>query len=240
MHRIFYDGIIAPDSLVTVSGEDAIHLSVSMRSRVGDSVEICDSEKTVFVCTVTGFTKSTVTLKSDGGRPSDEEPSVKLSLYVGLPKNDKLELIIQKATELGVAEIIPFVSERTVAKPNPDKIGRLRKIAREAAGQCARGEIPYVSEPLCFEAAMKRGLEAALPLFCHEGEGTIPLSKLILGKEMTSVSIFTGPEGGFSKNEFDKAGIMGYNLVGLGRRILRCETAPLAAAAAVMLCAGEF
>lgn len=240
MHRLFFDGTIEPLSPLTVCGEDAAHLSVSMRARVGDTVEICDAERRVYLCRITGFTKQTVSLESDAGRPSQEEPAVRLSLYVGLPKNDRLELIVQKASELGVSEIIPFVSEYTVARPNPERLQRLRKIAREAAGQCARGAVPCVSETVTLDGALRRGLTAELPLFCHEGGGTRPLSELIGGRKLTSVSAFTGPEGGFSQKEFDKAASMGYNLTGLGRRILRCETAPIVLAAAVMFCAGEF
>lgn len=239
MIRVFADKAVLPNELFKIEGEDAAHLSFSLRAKKGEALTLV-FEGMEYPAVIAGFSKNTVTVLPGEGRAAGGEPAVDVTLYVGLPKGDKLELIVQKAVELGASRVVPFVAERSVVQPNPRKIERLRRVAREAAAQCGRGKVPEVGEIMGFEQALTEGIKAEIALFCHEGDGTRPLSEILKGRTFASLSAFTGPEGGFSQTEFDKANNMGYNLVWLGRRILRCETAPLCLLSVVMYSASEF
>lgn len=145
---------------------------------------------------------------------------------------------MQKATELGAASVTPYLSERCVRRPKPEKIAgetaRLSRIAAEAAKQSGRSVLPTVSAPLSFREMLREAAETELALFCYEGEGTTQLP-VILGRhpEARKIAVIVGPEGGFSPEEAAAAREAGCLLCGLGRRILRCETAPLFALAGI-------
>ena len=177
-------------------------------------------------------------------RAATTEPGVAVTLYVGLPKGDKLELIVQKATELGAARVVPFESRFCVAKMKNEaaKLERWARIAKEAAKQSGRAQVPEVLPALPFSAMCKQAAEADVALFCYErgGDALAPGSALHtrLTKAKT-VAIITGAEGGFDEQEAAQAVATGCTQVGLGPRILRCETAPLAALAAVMVLTGN-
>jgi len=239
MTRVFTDKIVFSGEPFNIVGEDVAHLSFSLRAKEGETLMLI-SRGMEYFSTITAFSKNSVTVLPGEGVPAKGEPAVKVTLYVGLPKGDKLELVTQKAVEMGATRIVPFVAERSVTEPNAKKAERLRKIAKEAASQCGRGIIPEVSTAMGFDVALAEGRKADITLFCHEGGGTVPLSEIIKERKYVSVAIFTGPEGGFSQTEFDKAKSLEYNLVWLGNRILRCETAPLCVLAAVMYSAAEF
>ena len=147
------------------------------------------------------------------------------------PKADKLEYIVQKAVELGAAEIVPFESERCIKRPAPEKAekntARLQRIASEAAKQCGRSVLPEVSAPITYSEVLKRGIEADVSIFCYEGDGTGSLKKILEGApDAKTVSVVVGCEGGFSSKEAKAAEDAGFSMANLGARILRCETAP--------------
>ena len=171
----------------------------------------------------------------DAVTPNASEPSLAVTLYMGLPKADKLEWIIQKAVELGVTAIVPVVTARSIArvdgKDAEKKRTRWQKIAAEAAGQSGRGIIPTVEAPISFKQALPR-LAAENTLLCYEGGGQ-PIGQLV-SREDTALSLVVGPEGGFDPAEVAAVTAGGGRIATLGPRILRCETAPIAALAVVM------
>lgn len=211
--------------------------------RVGERLVVC-SGGTEYDCVIRGFTAAAVSLMPEGSRDA-HEPPVRVSMYIAVPKSEKLDFCVQKCVELGASEIVPFWAEHCVVRGGSaeTKAERRRKIAAEAAKQCGRGTVPPVQPVLLFEEALRRGAAADLLLFCSERKDASPLSSLLRGagvRNVRTVSVFTGPEGGFSKKEFDKAAEIGYNMITLGNRILRCETAPLCVLSALMFAFGEF
>jgi 16S rRNA (uracil1498-N3)-methyltransferase len=159
-------------------------------------------------------------------------------------KGDKLEHVIQKATELGAYEIVAFPSSRCVSRPDDKslskKLDRWQKIAASAAEQSGRGYIPQVLTVDTYKAALERAAQADLPILFYENERATTLRMALESNKYTSVSLLTGPEGGLEASEVKQAMDAGLQICTLGKRILRCETAPLCALSAVMYDAGEF
>ena len=242
MRKLYIEEELVSGQSYTISGDDGRHLSRVLRAEVGDNIVIC-AMGTEFDCVINAVERDSVCVSVGEGRPAAGEPGVKVTLYVGLPKAEKLEHIIQKAVELGADGVVPFVAERSVARPSgreDNKSERRRKIAQEAAKQCGRGRVPFVSNILSFEQAVAQGAEADLALLCYECGGE-PLSvTLKANPNVNSVAILTGPEGGISASEYERAISLGWKTVTLGSRILRCETAPLCALSAAMYEYGEF
>ena len=237
---------VAPQDIgsasVTLTGENAAHAKVLRLSR-GDTVTVCDGCGTDYRCTVEDISSGQVNLCIDEKAPSDSEPSVFCTIYMALAKADKLEHVIQKATELGAGQIVAFPSSRCVAKIEKGaldkKLDRWQKIAASAAAQSGRGRIPRVLAVGSFEDAILQAAKADLPLFPYENEQTCSLRAAVEAAPFRTVSIVTGPEGGFSPEEAEYARQHQLKLCSLGPRILRCETAPLCALSAVLYAAGD-
>lgn len=228
---------------ITLTGEDARHIGCALRMQPGEPLTVCDGAGTDYACVLTAVQPAAVTARVLDVQPSAGEPDIQAALYMALPKADKMELIVQKATELGATEIVPFLSSRCVSRPErkalDKKCARWRKIAAEAAGQCGRGRIPAVRDCVPFETAVKLAVGAALPLMLYEAERENSLRAALTAAPLQTVSIMVGPEGGFSPEEVAQATGAGLRSVSLGTRILRCETAPLAALAAIMYQSGN-
>ena len=223
-----------------ITGEEAQHISRVLRMKKGDTVTLCDGEGTFYEAKLSDFTDKTVVAEILSSRPAETEPGVKLTIFQGVPKNPKLETIVQKATELGVVRIVPVDTVRAVAKlDKAAKVDRLRKIAKEAAKQSKRGIVPEVTESMSFKDAVKLAAEADLAIIPYEEETEVSLKKALSGKKPKTVSVMIGPEGGFEKEEILLAKDYGITSVTLGKRILRTETAPLAVSAAVLYELGE-
>lgn len=236
MPRFFLtDGSLTPDSVSAVlTGEDARHISLSLRMAVGDEVTLSDGVGNEYPCRLSSLTPTEVSVEVLGVNRSDREPSFPIHLYMAYPKGDKLELVIEKAVELGATAITPFFSSRCIRRPGEDKTARLteryNKIARAAAGQCGRAALPTVGAPLSFEAMLASARTCELTLFCYEGEGTVQLPLVLADlPRPASVAVIVGAEGGFSPEEAAAARAARCVPTGLGKRILRCETAPLVA-----------
>ncbi len=236
MPRFFLSASNISDGIVTIRGDDAAHISRSLRMKLGEHLEVCDMQKIEYDCVLEAFTSDTVTARVLSSRPSDTEPPVPIRLYQALPKSDKLDTIIQKAVECGASEIVPFESERCVVRADREggkeekKLERRSRIALEAAKQCGRGVIPRVSQPLTYEGMLREASKAEMKLFFYEGDGTVPLREYLTraapeGVLPADIAVVVGAEGGFSLRETRLAKEAGFALVGLGRRILRCETA---------------
>ena len=236
----FFLKTVEGDTL-TVSGQDAVHIRRSLRMAVGDTLTLCDGRGTDCTALIREFSGEDVVLTPLSRRKSDSEPTCAVTLYQGLPKGDKMEWIIQKAVELGVTRIVPVQMTRCVAVVNDKgradkKIARWQKIADEAAGQSGRGILPVVQDILSFKEAAAR-LSGELTLLCYEGGGK-PLSAVV-GRDTAAVSLVVGPEGGIDQSEVTRLTDGGAHLITLGKRILRCETAPLAALSALMTLTGN-
>lgn len=236
-HRYFSADI--HDGLAVLDGADAKHLCVVMRAAPGEAVTVCDGKGTDYACRVRTTAPARCELEIISCAPSASEPDVLAILYVGYPKADKLEWIIQKAVELGAARIVPFFSRYCVAAPKKEeqKNQRYNRIALEAAKQSGRGLVPQVCMPLTYKQMIEQAAACDAALFCYEAGGAPLLSRLAHG--VKTVAIVTGSEGGFSPEEAALAKEAGLLPVSLGPRILRCETAPLAALAVVMAQTGN-
>ena len=234
MPRFFLQRANINDGIVTITGDDAWHIERSLRMRPGEHVTVCDMQKRVYDCVLTEFTPDKVFARVVSEHDSDTEPPVFIRLYQALPKSDKLDTIIQKAVESGASEIVPFESERCVVRVEPSKearkLERRARISLEAAKQCGRGVIPAVREPLTFDKALEDASDCGLILFFYEGDGTKPLREVLEAipdvKAPEKIAVFIGSEGGFSLSEVERAKNAGAVVCGLGKRILRCETAP--------------
>lgn len=237
MPRFFVRTSQIDDECVTLLGDDAHHVSRSLRMAVGEEITVCDGEGKDYTCLLESFLPDRVIARVISSAPSHAEPPYLAEVYQALPKGDKLDSIIQKAVECGATRIIPFESDRCVVRVKADaeekKTERRRRIAQEAAKQCGRGVLPTVGETLSFDAALASAASATLALFCYEGEGTEPLPRLLDARRTTlfsgdtppRIAILIGSEGGFSSTEVESAKSHGMLPVGLGPRILRTETA---------------
>lgn len=228
------------ENTAIITGEEAQHISRVLRMKKGDEVTLCDGEGSFYEAVLSDFSDKTVTADILSSRRAETEPEVKLTIFQGVPKNPKLETIVQKATEIGVVRIVPMDTVRAVAKlDKASKVDRLRKIAREAAKQSKRGIVPEVTDCMSFKDAVKMAAEADLAIIPYEEETEVSLKKALTGKAPVTVSVMIGPEGGFDKEEVRLAKDAGITSVTLGKRILRTETAPLAVSAAVLYELGE-
>jgi 16S rRNA (uracil1498-N3)-methyltransferase len=237
MYRFFLPSDSVPENgHITVFGSDAAHIGFSLRMKPGEVI-IFTREGMDYRCKITAIEPDSVTARILETTPVNSEPALKLTLFQALPKADKLELIIQKCTELGIYRIVPFVSERCVvkAKNQPLKTERFRKIAEAAAKQSGRGIIPDVTDTITFRDMTERLKTFETVFFCNENGG----KRIRVNKSTKNAALIVGAEGGFSANEIKSAEAAGAHSVTLGRRILRCETAPIAATAVIMYSAGE-
>lgn len=240
MPRFFVDG--QPEGGVLVlRGENAHHAGRVLRLRPGEAVTLCDGKGTDYDCTVETLEKDAVTCRVLGSHPADTEPKQQLTLFMALPKGDKMEFIVQKAVELGVSEIVPYLSKNCVSRPDKTdkKVERWRKIAVEAAKQCGRGVLPAVHAVVPAAEAVRLAAQAETALFLYENEKQTGLRDALAGGVGKTVSLMVGPEGGFAPEEAAAAKDAGLVSVSLGTRILRCETAPVAALAAVLYAGGN-
>ncbi len=228
MQRFFVTDDAICGGVIRIEGDDARHISFSLRMKKGDTISVCAPECRLLTAVLTEFGDGFVTAEVTEEGVCTAEPPYRVRLYQALPKGDKLETIVQKAVECGVYEIVPFESRNCVAKEgnNPEKKrDRLNRIAAEAAKQCGRGILPKVMPTLSYRQMLAEAGKAELPLFCYEGKGTEPLGALVCGAER-EISVVVGSEGGFTSEEAEAAQVAGFRLCGLGERILRCETAP--------------
>ncbi|MBE6598443.1 MAG: 16S rRNA (uracil(1498)-N(3))-methyltransferase [Ruminococcaceae bacterium] len=214
---------------ITIHGNDAAHITRVLRMKPGERLVVCDSKGVEYETVILSVGEECV-LKVESEKDSLNEPPYKAVIYQALVKGDKFETVIQKGTEMGAAEFVPVVTKRCVvkldAKDSGKKVERWQRIAEEAAKQCGRGVIPTVRMPVTLKEALSQS--EGQVLFCYEGEGTVPLSKVLHSSDVPKVlSVFIGPEGGFEEDEVAFAGEKGADLCGLGRRILRTETASL-------------
>ena len=231
MPRFFVRSDAVCDNIISIVGDDARHIARSLRMAQGENITICDMQSSEYKCKILSISDILVKSLILEKHKIDAEPPFKAKLFQALPKGDKLDVVIQKSVECGVYSITPFVSEHCVVKYKKEDEGRKNerrnRIAYEAAKQCGRGIIPEVLPTLDFQNMLNIAKQSELCLFCYEGDNTVPLGSVLRRFETSpiDISVIIGSEGGFSLNEVNEAGKLGITAVGLGKRILRTETA---------------
>ncbi len=222
-----------------IDGADFSHISRSLRMKAGEKLVVSDGCGMDFDCIIEEITADRVLLKIETEKASESEADISVTLATCLLKGDKFEQVIKHSTELGVLDIIPVISENCVSRPDEkslkSKISRWQKIALEAAGQSGRGVIPTVQNATTLKVLKDRFSEFDLVLFFYEAGGA-PLGETLWdNRGFKKVLVITGPEGGFSLDEVEMLSAAGAKVITLGKRILRAETAPLAAVTGIML-----
>lgn len=233
MPRFFSEQI--DGDLAVITGEDARHITKSLRMLPGEQLTVCDGVCNEYLCEILSL-GDTVSLRVIRQKRSETEPGIRLHLYQAMPKGEKMEFIIQKAVELGAASVTPVLTSRCISRPDSKsmekKLLRYQKIASEAAKQSGRGMIPQVKPMLSFDEMLKEQAACDLSIMFYECGG-VPLQKLPLPSQ-GNIAVLVGSEGGFSEDEAERACAAGMKQATLGKRILRCETAPIAGIAIIM------
>lgn len=237
MQKLFITNEIINDTII-LNEEQSRHIAKSLRMKTGDMLTVCDGAGNDYGCIINEITKESVALSVCYRQASESEPDVKVSLYQGVPKGDKLEDIIQKCTELGIYEITPVLTKRSISRPNEKqaekKRARYQKIALEAAQQSGRGIVPEINKMESFKTAVQ-SCSADVKIIFYEGGGKSIKEIVQENKNASSFAVFIGPEGGFEKEEVDEVLSSGGINATLGTRILRTQTAPVAALTSIML-----
>lgn len=240
MPRFFVNNRQILTDCITIEKPDSVHIGRSLRMRLGDDITVC-CEGLEYGCKIRSISDENVICDIISKEISKNEPDVRVTLYQALTKGDKLETIVQKAVELGAMKICPVLTNRCVARADKNsfekKRERLQRIALEAAKQSGRGMIPQVSDLLTFEQCAQQLSENDLALICYEHGGSSLCDAGL--KNNSSIGIFIGSEGGFEQSEVELCSSKGAAVISLGRRILRCETAPIAAISIVMSLTGN-
>lgn len=232
MPRFFIDKKDVNSDTIVLTGGNAAHIAQVLRLGVNDKIVLCDGEKNDYYCKIKRILKQKaqyeVEAEIEERKENPAEPGVKITLFQGLPKADKMELIIQKSVELGVFEIVPVVTERTIVKwdkKNDIKRFRFQKVAEAAAKQSDRGIVPEIGDLVSLEEGILRAKSLDKSVVAYENEKVFTLKAFLNEFNGTSLGIFIGPEGGFSDDEIIKLRNAGIPSVTLGNRILKTETA---------------
>ncbi len=223
------------DNKIVIPCDDSNYKHITKVLRMDiDDVLYCSFDKMDYISKITDISQDEISLEVLEIIENDTEPKTFIHLFQGLPKQDKLELIIQKSVELGVSEITPVETKFCIAKINKkskDKVSRLQKISENASYQCGRGIIPAINEPITFKELLKLDFSKALNIIAYEKEDTVTLKEVLQKNKsndiINNVNIFVGAEGGFSDEEIQSLKDLGFYTITLGKRILRTETAPL-------------
>ncbi|HEX3903244.1 MAG TPA: 16S rRNA (uracil(1498)-N(3))-methyltransferase [Polyangia bacterium] len=232
--RLFVPGERLTGAQVTLTGPEHRHVGRVLRARPGETLTLFDGAGAEVEARVVRVAAAETELAL-GERRAVAGPAVPLTLLVAVPRGPRMDLLVQKTSELGVARIVPVVTERSVARPDAEAGRRARweKIAREAARQCGRADLPAVAAPLPLAEALAGPDLPARRLALFEGERTRSLRAALAGAEPSATALLVGPEGGFAPAEVTAARAAGFEAVGLGDRILRVETAAIVAVALV-------
>ena len=235
----FFEDAFSPEHPV-LTGAHLRHIGFALRMRCGEQLTVC-SCGTDYLCEIETITQDAVTLRILSAERCCAEPTVSVTLFQALPKSDKLEQIIQKTVELGVTEIVPVLTRRCISRMSAadfeKKRPRFQKIAQAAAQQSGRGIIPAVTPLHTLEQAAEKMKALEVPVVLYETEGGISFSAV--RADAKSYGLCIGSEGGFDPEEIALLQHAGVQTVWLGKRILRCETAPLTALSVLMFRTGN-
>ncbi|MBQ2662014.1 MAG: 16S rRNA (uracil(1498)-N(3))-methyltransferase [Clostridia bacterium] len=237
MSRFFVNLENISENTARIYGEDARHITKVLRMTTGEKVVLCDGLGMDYEATITGADKESVSFSIENKTPTLSESPIRVTLFQGLPKSGKMELIIQKCVELGVHEIVPVKAHRSVVKLNSkdeaNKLARYNRIAYEAAKQSQRGIIPRVLPFTAFKTHDFSRFDAVIVAYEEETERTLKQALSGLGSAK-NIALIIGPEGGLEKDEVNHMVNCGGISVTLGKRILRTETAGMATLAMIM------
>ena len=224
-----------------MSGENGRHAARSLRMRPGEKLVLCDGEGMDYTGEISKIDGDSVAIQIITCEESRSEPNLWVNICQGLPKSDKMDSVVQKSVEMGAAQITPILTARCVSRPDKNsarkKSERWQKISQEAAKQSGRGKIPHVCDLTAFFEAIRSAAKDGKVLLFYEGGGKKIAEAVLPG--INRYHVFIGPEGGFEEEEVWFAQEQGAEIVTLGPRILRTETAPVAALAALMLLSGN-
>lgn len=263
-HSFFVDPGSLQGPRAVLRGQTAHQMRSVLRLRPGESVELLDGSGWVHAARILEINREQVVVEVVERRPSNAEPGVELELYQALLKGQKMEMVLQKGTEIGVSRFVPIMSERCISRPSSgDLAGRMdrwRSIVREAAEQSGRSICPTVEPLESFQDGCRGAARADLALMAWEEERSLGVTRVVAGltegrsspslpstgprgpgqeDERPRVALVVGPEGGFSPSEAEAASRAGLRLVSLGTRILRAETAALVATTLVLCATGD-
>lgn len=237
MPKFFCEGFSEEKNYIT--GEDASHIIRSLRMKTGEELFVNNLAGTLYNCVISDMSDDTVFLDIIEECVDDTEPNVSVTLFQCLTKGDKFENVVQKCVELGVKNVVPVLSSRCVSRPDAKsmhkKVERYNKISLSAAKQSGRGCVPVVSEMITFGEMCQKLKEFDSAVFFYEGGGE-EIGNVVKGK---NIAVIIGPEGGFDVSEVEKASENGAIPATLGKRILRTETAPVAALSVIMYITGN-
>ncbi|SHE86041.1 16S rRNA (uracil(1498)-N(3))-methyltransferase [Caloramator proteoclasticus] len=234
MHKFFVktDNII--NDKINITNDDVQHITKVLRLKIGDSIQICDGNENEYICDIVEINKKSVICQIKEKFKNRNESNINIVLFQGLPKAQKMELIIQKGVEIGVKEFYPIITERVVVKTDgkdiSNKLERWNRIAYEAAKQSNRGIIPTVNNLISFEEALDILKRFDLIVVPYEKEKSTSFKELFNeSRDYKNIAVIIGPEGGFSEEEINIFIKNGFKPITLGPRILRTETAGLVA-----------
>lgn len=230
---------IGANTVKITDKQDIQHITKVLRLKEGDKIEVSDSDKWEYKAEISYMDRDYVEAVILDKQKFTAEPFTKVTLFQGIPKQGKMELIIQKTVELGIYEIIPVFTHRTIVADNgkfSKKIERWQKISDEAVKQCKRGIIPTVGEAITFKqmTELLSGFDKVLFPYENEENRTIKDALRELNKKPENLAVIIGPEGGFSDKEASELKASGADCVTLGKTTLRTETAGMAAQAMIM------
>lgn len=244
MHKFFIDKKNISGENLYITGDDVNHINKVLRLNTGDNILVCDGYSHEYTSKIIEINKKETICKIIDKFDNLSEPPVMVTLFQGLPKAQKMEYIIQKSVEIGIFKIQPVITQRVVVKTDgkdlTNKLERWRRISEEAAKQSNRGIIPEVLEPIDFEEAIKAIKSLDLSIIPYEKEKVTGLKKILSDKpHVKNIGVMIGPEGGFDELEIDKCIKTGVIPVTLGPRILRTETAGIAALSMILYEIGD-
>jgi len=239
MPKFFIDKKDIKNQKITISGQDAIHIAKVLRTEIGEILTLCDGAGTDFKAKVTACSKDSVSFDILKAFPCLSEPCVSVTLFQGIPKQGKMDYIIEKCTELGISRIVPVATTRSVVKisdkkSEEKKLERWRKIASESVKQCGRGKIPEVTDVMSVAQAIDFSKNLDLTIAAYECENETSLKSVLSSQSPKTVGVFIGPEGGLDDTEVKMFCDADIKTVTLGKRILRTETAGHTVLTAVM------
>lgn len=244
MHRFFVDSENINSKEIIIDGEDVKHIKSSLRLEIGAEIEISNKKGRDYRCKISEINNDTIVCEIIETYKSKGESDIDIILFQGLPKSTKMELIIQKSTELGVKEIVPLATERCVVKINDKKkekkkIERWSRIAQEAAKQSKRGIIPEISSVTSFKDALKTLKDEDVIIVPYESEENLGIKTVLKTITSKKINIIIGPEGGFEESEIEALKEINSKIVTLGPRILRTETAGFTTSALILYELGD-
>lgn len=242
MYKFFVYENQINNEIINIVDNDVNHIKNVLRLEIGEKIEICNIEQGInYICTILEIDNKIVKCQIIHRLEDSNEPNIYLHIFQGIPKQEKMELIIQKTTELGVCEITPLVMNRCVVKLDDKlaskKILRWQKIAESSAKQSKRDKIPKINLPISIKNIYSKIANYDIVLVAYENEKNNNIKEVlqqIENKDNLKIAIIIGPEGGIEENEIDDLIAHNVNTVSLGKRILRTETAPITISSIIM------